>query len=48
MNEMTWLSIIILGPGAIAIFLWFLRDVKGLLNVLGNYDSEIQPNGSSS
>ena len=24
----TWLSVLILGPGSIAIFVWFLLDVK--------------------
>lgn len=24
----TWLSIAILGPGAIIVFIWFLRDVR--------------------
>jgi hypothetical protein len=27
----TWLSVIILGPGAIAIFVWFLWDLKRIL-----------------
>ena len=35
MNTMTWLSIVILGPGAVLIFLWFLKDVKDLLKTLG-------------
>jgi hypothetical protein len=28
----TWLAIIILGPGSIAIFLWFLSDLKHILD----------------
>jgi hypothetical protein len=28
METATWLSIIALGPGAIAIFAWFLWDLK--------------------
>ena len=27
----TWLAVIILGPGSIAIFLWFLADLKRIL-----------------
>lgn len=27
MELATWLSVIILGPGAVAIFVWFLLDV---------------------
>lgn len=30
----TWIAILILGPGAIVIFLAFLRDVKKLLRDL--------------
>jgi hypothetical protein len=28
MKLATWLSIIALGPGSVAIFIWFLLDVK--------------------
>jgi hypothetical protein len=28
MKLMTWLSVIALGPGSIAIFVWFLMGVK--------------------
>ena len=28
MELATWLSVIVLGPGSIAIFVWFLLDVK--------------------
>jgi hypothetical protein len=28
MEIATWLSVLILGPGSIAIFVWFLADVK--------------------
>jgi hypothetical protein len=31
MQFVTWLSVIILGPGAVAIFLWFLWDLKRIL-----------------
>ena len=34
MNAMTWLSIAILGPGAVGVFLWFLKDLKSLLKTL--------------
>ena len=28
MALVTWLSVLILGPGSLAIFLWFLLDLK--------------------
>ena len=28
MEVVTWLSVIVLGPGSIAIFVWFLLDLK--------------------
>ena len=28
MPLVTWLSVIVLGPGSIAIFIWFLTDLK--------------------
>jgi hypothetical protein len=31
MKIATWLSVIILGPGAAAIFIWFLLDLKRIL-----------------
>lgn len=31
MTVMTWLAIVVLGPGAIALFIWFLRDARNLL-----------------
>jgi len=27
----TWLSIVVLGPGSIAIFIWFLWDLRRIL-----------------
>lgn len=27
----TWLSVVILGPGAVAVFVWFLVDLKKVL-----------------
>lgn len=31
MRIATWLSVIVLGPGAVAIFIWFLSDLKRIL-----------------
>ena len=31
MELATWLSVIILGPGSVAIFIWFLLDLKRIL-----------------
>jgi len=31
MEIATWLSMIVLGPGAVAIFVWFLYDLKRIL-----------------
>jgi len=28
MELATWLSVIVLGPGAVAIFVWFLLDMR--------------------
>jgi hypothetical protein len=28
MQIATWLSVIILGPGSVAIFIWFVADLK--------------------
>jgi hypothetical protein len=28
MKLATWLSVVVLGPGSLAIFVWFLLDVK--------------------
>jgi len=30
MTIATWMAVAVLGPGAIAVFLWFLRDVRQL------------------
>lgn len=30
MNLATWLAILILGPGSLAIMAWFLKDVRKL------------------
>lgn len=32
MNALTWLAIALIGPGAIAVFAWFARDLRGLLD----------------
>ena len=31
MKIATWLSVAVLGPGAIALFVWFLCDLKRIL-----------------
>lgn len=31
MQWATWLSVIILGPGAAAVFVWFLADLRRVL-----------------
>jgi hypothetical protein len=31
MQVATWLSVIVLGPGAVVIFVWFLLDLKRIL-----------------
>ena len=31
MEIATWLSVIVLGPGSVAIFIWFLLDLKHIL-----------------
>lgn len=31
MKEMTWLAVLILGPGALMVFVWFLVDFLDIL-----------------
>ena len=31
MEVVTWLSVLILGPGSIGIFVWFLISMRGML-----------------
>lgn len=31
METATWLSVLILGPGSLAIFVWFLLDLKRIM-----------------
>ena len=31
MKIATWLSVVVLGPGAVALFIWFLFDLKRIL-----------------
>jgi hypothetical protein len=31
MEIVTWLSVLVLGPGSVAIFIWFLTDLKRIL-----------------
>jgi len=32
MTAATWIAIAVLGPGSLAVFVWFLLDVRQLLN----------------
>jgi hypothetical protein len=43
MKLATWLSVLILGPGAVAVFAWFLADVKRIFGS-GRGGSEQRPN----
>lgn len=36
MTLLTWLAILVLGPGALAVFVWFLRDVRRLFREDGS------------
>ena len=36
----TWTAILILGPGALVIFIWFLRDAKRLIQQIGKRDED--------
>jgi hypothetical protein len=40
MNALTWLAIGVLGPGVLAVFGWFLRDLRA---VLGDGSGDGQP-----
>jgi hypothetical protein len=31
MEIATWISVVVLGPGSVAIFIWFLMDLKRIL-----------------
>lgn len=31
METATWLSVVILGPGSLAVFIWFLADLHRIL-----------------
>jgi hypothetical protein len=31
MQIVTWLSVLVLGPGSVAIFVWFLFSLRGIL-----------------
>lgn len=35
MEVATWLTVLVLGPGAVGIFLWFLKDLKRILRTRG-------------
>ena len=32
MTAATWIAIAVLGPGALAVFIWFLADVETILD----------------
>jgi len=32
MTRLTWLAILVLGPGSLVVFVWFLRDVRRLFS----------------
>ncbi len=36
----TWISVFILGPGALVIFIWFLRDAKRLIRQIGEREPD--------
>ena len=40
MTIATWLSVIVLGPGSVAIFVWFLLDLKRILRPVEKVDNE--------
>ena len=40
MKIATWLSVIVLGPGSVAIFVWFLLDLKRILRPDRHTDNE--------
>lgn len=44
MNAITWAAILVLGPGALLVFAWFLRDLRGLL---GGADEDPPRRGGS-
>lgn len=44
MRLATWIAILVLGPGALAVFAWFLRDLRGLLD--GAEEGPPPPGGS--
>lgn len=31
LDVLTWVAILVLGPGAVAVLLWFLRDLRSVL-----------------
>jgi hypothetical protein len=39
MQFVTWLSVLVLGPGSVAIFVWFLFSLRGVFNKQGDHDS---------
>jgi hypothetical protein len=38
MQIVTWLSVLVLGPGSVAIFVWFLFSLRGVFNQRDDQD----------
>jgi hypothetical protein len=38
MQIVTWLSVLVLGPGSVAIFVWFLFSLRGAFKERGDND----------
>ena len=46
MTVVTWLAILVLGPGSVAVFVFFLRDLKEVMGERRNndgHDSRTEP-----
>jgi len=46
MTILTWVAIAVLGPGSLAVFAWFLRDVRRILAEAGDAGDR-DPEGES-
>ena len=40
MTTVSWLAVVVLGPGALLVFVWFLFDVRGLLDGTRNQSDD--------